>query len=274
MIKALFCIFSVVLGIYAVFFGVQSLDDIQWRMESKVVQYTEPPFIAKKEPLQSTFGEGLNFEDQFSNIYCYTYDDFLNYVEIYKKDREINIEVKETNAIREGIVQSAVAYGEGIKIHYEPSLLIVLNGYGSEELILEMERENDDRFLRLLLPNGQYTQSIARIFRQMDLPYALNTNGLNEQERLKALQSAYFPRYTLEISKASTSFESNLSSNELQLRMKGIIYDALIESYESGWQMVVFNATIKNLKALQTVLDEMAPLPVKLIPYPLWRDDE
>jgi hypothetical protein len=274
MIKALFCIFSVVLGIYALFFGIQSLADIQWRMDSKVVQYTEPPFIAKKEPVERAFGEGLTFESRPLDIQCYTYDDFLKNVEIYKKDRELNIEVKETNAIREGIVQSAVAYGDGIKISYEPSLLIALNGYGSEELILEMERENDNRFLRLLLPNGQYTRSIARTFRQMGLPYALNTNGLDKQEQLKALQNAYFPRYTLEISKPSASFAHDLTSDELQLRMKGIIYDALIESYESGWQLIVFNATIKNLKALQTVLDEMAPLPVQLIPYPLWRDDE
>src|SRR6056297_3199509 len=146
MIKALFCIFSVVIGIYALFLGVNSLKDFEWRIDSAEAQYTEPPFITKKESAEMTFGASLLFEKKPIDIQCYTYDDFLSEVEDHRKDWELNIDVKETNSIREGIVQSAVATAEGIRIAYEPSLLIILNGYGSEELILEMERENDQRF--------------------------------------------------------------------------------------------------------------------------------
>ena len=274
MIKALFCILSVVFGIYALFLGIQSLENFQWRIDSTELQYTEPPFIAKKESVENIFGENLDFKNKPIDIRCYTYDEFLNQVEQYRNVRELNIDVKETNSIREGIVNSAVASGDGIRISYEPSLLIVLSGYGSEELILEMERENDQRFLRLLLPNAQYSRTIAKNFRQKNLPYALNVYGLNEQELELALKDAYFPKYSMDISKPGVTFETNLSSDELQLRMKGAIYDSLIESYENGWEIVIFNATIKNLKALQAVLDEMMPLPVKLVPYPLWRDDE
>jgi len=274
MIKALFCIFSVVFGIYALFLGIQSLENFQWRIDSTELQYTEPPFISKKTSMPKIFGNHLDFENLPLDIRCFTYDEFLKQVEEYRKVRELKIDIQETNSIREGIVNAAVASGEGIRISYEPSLLIVLSGYGSDELILEMERENDQRFLRLLLPNAQYSRSIAKSFRQMNLPYALNSFGLNEQDLKLALQNAYFPKYTMDISKPSVTFETRLSSEELQLRMKGMIYDSLIESYESGWEIVIFNATIKNLKALQTVLDEMMPLPVNLVSYPLWRDDE
>ncbi|MFP4461008.1 MAG: hypothetical protein ACOC34_02820 [Thermotogota bacterium] len=274
MIKALFCIFSVFLGIYAIVSGVQSLSNIQWQIDTVEVQYTEPPFIAKKELTEKSFENSLIFEKKPIDIQCYSYEDFLNNVEQYKNDRKLNIDVKETSSLREGIIQSAVASGNGIRINYEPSLLIVLNGYGTEELIMEMERENDQRFLRLVLPHAQYSKSIAKSLRQMGLPYALNNYGLTEQKRKEALQECYFPRYSMEISKPSATFDNALSSDELQLKMKGIIYDALIESYENGWETVVFDATIKNLKALQSVLDEMMPLPIQLVHYPLWRDEE
>lgn len=274
MIKALFCIFSAIIGIYAIYVGIGSLIDFQWQVDSVELQYTEPPFIAKKTTVEKAFGNNLRFDQISLDIQCYTYEEFLQKVEEYRKDRDLNIQVKETNSIREGIVQSAVASGEGIRISYEPSLLIVLNGYGSEELIMEMEEENDQRFLRVLLPKAQYSRSIARTCRERGLPYALNTEGLTEQERFQALQNAYFPRYTLEISRPTISFGSELTADELQLRMKGIIYDSLIESYENGWEMVIFNATIKNLKALQAVLGEMMPLPIKLVSYPLWRDEK
>src|SRR6056297_2903108 len=150
MIKALFCIFSVVIGIYALFLGVNSIKGFEWHIDSAEAQYTEPPFIAKKERAQITFANSLLFEKKSIEIQSYTYEGFLSEVEVHREDRELNIDVKETNSIREGIVQSAVASAEGIRIAYEPSLLIILNGYGAEELILEMERENDQRFLRLI----------------------------------------------------------------------------------------------------------------------------
>ncbi len=273
MIKALFCIFSVVIGIYALFLGVQTVADFNWRIESTEVKYTDPPFINKKEATMNSFGSDLKFETETKEIICYTYEDFLTEVEKYRKERELTIEVKETNSIREGIVTSASASSEGIRISYEPSLLIILNGYGSEELILEMEKESDERFLRLVLPNTEYSRTVSRVFRQMQLPYALNSYGIGEGDMRKAMQDSYYPRYSIEISRLSATFSNQLTAEELQLKMKGIIYVYVINSYEKGWEMVVFEATIKNLKALQAVLDEMMPLPVRLVPYPFWRDN-
>ena len=225
--------------------------------------------------MEADFGSDFNFgfEDEPKDIQVFTYEDFQSQVEKYSEEMEIKIDVKKANSIREGIVTSATAFGEGIRISYEPSLLIVLSGYGTEELIMEMEREKDQRFLRVISPNTQYSRSISKTFRQMELPYALNVHALDESERETALQEAYYPRYTVAISRPSIRFGSDMSSDELQLKMKGIIYDFVIESYEKGYEMVTFEATIKNLKALQSVLDEMMPLPVKLVSYPHWRDD-
>jgi len=274
MVKALFCIFSAIIGLVAIFVGLQSLNDLQWQVDSVHLQFTEPPFVSRKLSGEKIFGNYLVFDRKSVDIRCFSYDDFLENVEAYREDDELAIQVKETHSIREGIIQSAIATSESIRISYEPSLMIVLKGYGSEELIMEMERENDQRFLRLFSPNTQYARSIARTCREMGLAYALNVYGLTEQAHYQALQEVYFPRYTLEVSKVSATFENDLTAEELQLRMKGIIYDSIIQSFENGWEMVVFEATIKNLKALQSVLDEMMPLPVQLIAYPFWRDDE
>ena len=247
--------------------------DFNWRVHSVNEKYTDPPFITKKAAVETDFGREFSFEKEPTVIQCFTYEDFENKVEKHSEEKAINIDVKKANSIREGIVTSASASGEGIRISYEPSLLIVLSGYGTEELIMEMERETDRRFLRVISPNTQYSRSTAKTFRQMGLPYALNIHGLDDSETEPALQSVYYPRYTLDIPRPDVNFGSDLSSDELQLKMKGLIYDSVIESYEKGYEMVVFEATIKNLKALQAVLDEMMPLPVKLCSYPLWRDD-
>jgi len=274
MIKVLFCIFSVMMGIIALFLGVDSLTGFDWRIESALTKYTDPVFISKKESVNNVFDGDLDLNDTSLFIDCYTYDNFLNAVEKYQERNELNVMVNKANAISEGIVTSATAKAPGIQIHYEPSLLIVLNGYGNDELILEMEREKDQRFLRLVVPNAQHSTTTAKTLRQMDLPYALNRMGISEEKLEQAKQSVYYPRYALEVSGPTAQFSNELSADELQLKMKGLIYDALIRSYEKGWEQVVFEATIKNLKALQTVLDEMMPLPIQLVSYPYWRDEE
>lgn len=274
MIKVLFCIFSVMMGIIALFLGVDSLTSFDWRIESTLTKYSDPVFISKKESVNNVFDGELDLIDTSFFIDCYTYDDFLNAVEKHQERNELNVTVNKAHALSEGIVTSATANAPGIQIHYEPSLLIVLNGYGNDELILEMEREKDQRFLRLVVPNAQHSTKTAKTLRQMDLPYALNRIGVSEEKLEQAKQSVYYPRYSLEVSGPTAQFSNELSADELQLKMKGLIYDALIRSYEKGWEQVVFEATIKNLKALQTVLDEMMPLPVQLVSYPYWRDEE
>ncbi len=274
MIKVLFCIFSVIMGIMGLFLGVDSLTGFDWQIESTLTKYTDPVFIIKKETRNTLFDSTLFNEDNTLFIVCYTVEEFQNAVEKHQEKKKLTVVVNKANALSEGLVTSATAKGPGIQIHYEPSLLIVLNGYGNDELILEMEREKDQRFLRLVMPNAQHSTSTAKALRQMNLPYAMNRKGIRDENLEQAKQSVYYPKYDYEVSGATAQFSNELSADELQLKMKGMIYDALIRSYEKGWEEVVFEATIKNLKALQAVLDEMMPLPVQLVSYPLWRDDE
>jgi len=264
---------AVMIGGFALFYGSQAILDYEWDKSNEEFRYADPPVIQVKNNLKINHIEFNQPEKEKEKVFLYTYEDFKK-TTAQLDQTDLVFDIRKSSNLGEEFVLFARAENEDAEYFYEPSLLIIISDYGSDDLISEIEFQNDNHYLRILNPFEDHSALLAENFRRKGLPYAINSKGLNSETDLQvAMRDTYYPKYNLEITERPIEFPVALGYDEIQLKMKGIIYDAIIESYKTGYQTVVFKATIKNLKCLQTTLNEMLPLPVKLLSYPLWRDN-
>lgn len=264
---------AVVIGGLATFYGFDSIIGFNWEVSEQKVRYADPPIIQIKKNKKVNQSERFGIKEEKNLIYCYTYEDFLEKVNEIGEST-LDVEVQKNLNLGDSFVIKAVAQNSDYCVSYEPSLLIAITDYGNDDLISEIETEGDNNYLRIISPFEEYSSFLSDIFRKKRLPYALNLNNLDTDNEIdKALTETYYPKFLLKVTNKVIEFPVSLSYEEVQLKMKGLIYDAVIRSYKSGHQMIVFKANIKNLKCLQTTLEEMLPLPVKILSYPLWSSE-
>jgi hypothetical protein len=271
MFRILFCLLAVIAGGVALFYGSDSVIGYDWKKNGEDFRYADPPVIQMKSNLKLNQIDIGGIPNEKEYIVCYTYDDFE---QITSDSDKINLDfdIQETENFGNSLILSARAENDDYLIIYEPTLLIAIAGYGSDDLISEIEIKDDSNYLRVVNPFEEYSSFISENFRRKNIPYAINSYNLADEKLSAAIKENFFPKYTIAVSRPPRDFPVSLSYEEIQLKMKGIIYDAVINAYHSGYEMVVFKANIKNLKCLQTTLKEMLPLPVKLLPYPYWSE--
>jgi len=284
MAKVFFCLFSVVIGAIAIFIGFKVIFSFEMIEEQEVIRLNDPPLIFLKED-QKTFEEASPHNDQlivpaFQPVFStrqsdyYTFSAFKRNVERLEAEtgRQIDVMINRTDFPEEGLIKAATAVTQSGVLTYEPSLLIMLSGYGDDELIVEIDNASYN-FLRVLRPFADSSSRIAAQFREKDLKYAVDiSTAQGKEEKEQAMAEALYPRYAFKEAPRTILLSSNLSPEETALRMKGIIYDKIIEALEKGFAVVAFDASIKHLKSLQQVLEDLSPLPIRLVGYPLWSE--
>jgi len=271
MFRVIFCLLAAVIGGFAVFYGSESVIGYKWDNDAEEFRYADPPVIQVKNNLKINHSNTTVPLLKTEEIVCFTYEDFKKRT-VDLDTETFDYDIRESSSLGNKVVLYAKAENKRYLITYEPSLLIAISGYGSDDLISEIEIEDDTSFLRIIDPFEEYSVFLAETFRKKRLPYALNIKGLNSKDIARANKEVFFPKYMLETNNSAIEFPVSLSYEEVQLKMKGLIYDAVIKSYDTGYQIITFKATIKNLKCLQTTLGEMLPLPVKLVSFPFWSE--
>jgi len=284
--KLLLALSALILGIFAVFFGINSLlVSSKEIVENHAVKvFTEIPIINFKEvelPNMTNTVSVNNYElslpDDFvhiaikKDIICKTVEDFKN-IALYLNIPEKSY-IKEIKSFlgNEYISEYKFSY-KGYNILYRPSLCINIVGYGDDLLIVDTENRKYN-FFRGILPFRKYSSEIAKNFRESKLSYFLVfDHEFTQTEKNKAEEELLFPFCSQKFDDIDALFKeySGLTDEELKWKIKGKMYRAIEKSLNEGYFEVFFPSDIKVTKTIEESIDSISEIPVNLLSNKYW----
>ncbi|GEM_PF-3059601 len=294
---------SIVLAVFALFFGVRALLDANRIAQPVEKVLTNPPvvsFSSRPNPLlqaglleekaPALIPEGLRLYPRANNQWeALDFETFEYAVSrIWGSGAIPGVEKKvfERSYLGQTYVSLAWARDGQLLVFYRPKILVKVVGYGKDPLLLDNENLSSPLVCGIYPFEGESEQT-ASFLRNAQYPYFLafpsRAASLEGQEATLARQETLFPYFGQTVSpdfqprwfSAQMEFpepsEEELSRNHpTYWRMRAALFESVLASFSEGYSVFELQATIPSIQVFFQVLEEMQPFPVGFVDYLFW----
>ncbi len=272
-----------ILGIIAVYFGINSLVVSSREFDNSYEEscLSEKPIVLFKdihknifdaEYEESSIPQNYNFfVENSKSIKCKSFEDF-NSVRGELNIAESGVLIDRCIYLGSEYIYSATAVYGDYDIEYSPKLAIKIVGFGNDFLITETEAYKYD-FLRGVIPFGTYSAEISEKYREKQIDYFMAyTSDYGKDDLISAAENVRFPFHSEKIVDLEGLYStySVKKDEELKWRIKGELYRGIEESLKNGYHEIYFPSEIRTIRLIESVLDEMGKIPVSLVSDCFW----
>lgn len=202
-----------------------------------------------------------------------TFRSFQRYTQEYWKDnadQKPEVTISRSSFLGREYVSLAVVRDARVVLFYRPKLLVLVHGYGDDATFLELE-ESSFTLLRGIDLSKKQVRETAEIFRKMDVPYcAITYSPIPPSSLTGLLETVLFPNQWIFYKRkpAITAFSEVAETRAL--RVKRLLYDAILSAIESGFGAVELEAGYLEIETLNRIFETLEPFPVFLTDQLFW----
>lgn len=248
--------------------------------------YTNPPVLyfrqtASARALEPLYDLRVPYFEEKTDVLCRddgvyevaTFRSFQQYTQDYWKgnpEEKPEVTISRASFLGRDYVSLAVARDTRTLLYYRPKLLILVYGYGDDAAFLALE-ESDFPLLRCITCSKKQVRETAEAFRKMEVPYCAITYSPTAPASLTGLlETALFPNQWILNKRKPTLSPSGEASETRALRVKRLLYDAILNAIDSGFGMIELEAGYLEITTLNHILEGLEPLPVSLTDLLFW----
>ncbi len=174
------------------------------------------------------------------------------------------IKVYTASFLFEDVVSFMVARDHELVVFYRPKLAIGLMSYGEDDLAIDIDTLPIEatRFLPVENPN---VQELAKTLRERNCSFlGIHKGSIDAEEGWDEIQSIplSFPYGVYSAIPFDHHNFSRYPKDELEWKMKGLLYETCGLAFETGYAVMVIGSSIRELEGLARVLDGMGTMPV------------
>jgi len=282
-------LFAFTAGVIGIVCGIYGVFSFFFSRPVDRRSYTNPPVLSLKlaetartpqsaiDPRVSFFEEKPDITTREDGVYeVGTFRSFQQYTQEYWKNNQEpkpEVTISRSSFLGREYVSTAIVRDAQVVLFYRPKLLVLVHGYGDEATFIGLE-ESPFTLLRGIDVSKKQARETAESFRKMGVPYCAITYAPTPSSSLSGfLEKTLFPnQWILNKRKPIASALSEVPETRA-LRVKRLLYDAILNAIESGFGTVELEAGYLEIKTLNHILETLEPLPVFLTDQLFWSSE-